>query len=132
MLISKRCSQHSNAKNRLMRVDRTYSGGLSVSEYWCLLFNSNEEWWEAKKYNDIFVDRELVDAMIEAFPGREDSYQYWASTACIRVKYNQGRLSHNTKPAKRSAQYERDKNGHVTRIVTMQYQRWDTTGAPPC
>lgn len=77
-------------------VDRSRSGGLSVSEYWVKLFQANERRHQS--------DARLTEQMLRAFPDRWESAILYEVNR-VRQRYNRGLLTGGRRPRPQSRRY---------------------------
>ena len=96
-------------------VNRTRSGGKSVSDVWVKLFRENTAALERKEYSRIRTDAELVAAMLRAFPDRTWSACLRDPARC-RAAYNRGKWCEVKVECPR---FERDDVGKL-RIVSAR------------
>lgn len=71
-------------------VNRQHSGGRSVSECWCYLFENNEE--RFGRGEPPWTDEEITSLMLKFFPDRHES-QVFRRVGHVRAAYNRGALS---------------------------------------
>lgn len=92
---------------RGMIIDTTRSGGLNISQTWCVLFEENERAFRQGRLTDVLTDEQLLDAVCKAFPKRDRKYTSFTDVRRQRGRYNRGKLTHSVKPRKRSHRYVR-------------------------
>lgn len=51
-------------------VDRRHSDGIGVHQSWKNLLQENLDNWKLKRYSQIRTDKQLMQRMLELFPGR--------------------------------------------------------------
>jgi hypothetical protein len=99
-------------------VNKQYSGGLNVSEFWVKLFQTNQENFTAGKLDKVLVDEQITSALQIAFPDRKTSAIFGQPNR-VRNRYNRGILTRGQIPKQKSVKFQRTESGVVPQKLSF-------------
>ena len=111
-------------------VDTTFSGGLSVKEFWVQILEVNEKYWRDTP-EFVLTDEEIQALVLKAFPSRTWSRSL-GSAVRYRASYNRGRLIPGSKPAGTSYRYTREVGRVVRREARKSRSQRDSKPCNSC
>lgn len=86
-------------------INTAHSNGLNVRQMWMKIFIENEKNFKAKKYKKVLIEKQITEAMLKAFPDREESKNMYHPNR-ERAAYNRGLFTKGIPPKIKSCKYE--------------------------
>lgn len=86
-------------------INTAHSNGLNVRQMWMKIFIENEKNFKAKKYKKVLIEKQIIEAMLKAFPDRRQSKNMHHPNR-ERTAYNRGLFTKGKTPKIKSCKYE--------------------------